>query len=145
MNVTINTLTEGSIRSLHPGCELPEDAFQELLSSPPIDRDELFERCLGNLDFALTLLHEFVTTSQSRIEAFDTAMKEGNQVTLSAKAHCLKGVASVLAAHRLVAICSNLESTTSQSDWTQTGDLIQQLHHEMQRMIQFIPMIRALA
>lgn len=132
-------------RAIHPSpgtYELPARDLQDLQSAPPIDRNQLLEQCVNNWNFALMLLDEFKKTSPSRLDAFDAALVERNHAAISAKAHGLKGVAGILAANNLMEICSNLESTTSHADWDQTRDLIQQLHHEMQRTIDDIPNIR---
>lgn len=130
--------------SHHPD-ELPAHDFQNVPPAPPIDRDQLFDRFVGNIDFALTLLNEFAKTSQSELETFDAALSEQNRAAICSKAHGLKGVVSILSANKLMEICSNLESTTSHTDWEQTRNLIQQLHHEMRRTIDDIPNIRALS
>lgn len=145
MSVTNFTPPECSIPPSHGGNELPVHELHDLLTAPPIDRDRFFERFLDNLEIAQTLLDEFVTTGQSHLEAFDTALAQHNHAAISGKAHGLKGVAGLMAAGALVEICSKLESAATDADWNQTRDLIQQLHHEMQRAIDFIPKIRPLA
>jgi HPt (histidine-containing phosphotransfer) domain-containing protein len=145
MSVTNFTPTECS-PTLSPRVnEIPASEFQDLLSVPPIDGAQFFERFLGILDIALPLLDEFVTTSPSHLEAFDTAMAERNHAAISEKAHGLKGVAGIMAAGGLMEICSKLESAAKDADWNQTRGLIQQLHLEMQRAIDFIPSLRPLA
>lgn len=142
--ITVNT-AECSPHSSCRAFELPARDFQDLLPAPPIDRDRLLERCLGNLDFALTLLGEFEKTSQSSLDAFAVALAEGDHVTISAKAHSLKGVAGVLSASTLMQICSNLESAAKDTDLNQTRDLTLQLNREIRRIVDFIPNIRTLA
>ena len=144
MNTTI-TPTECSIDASHHAYELSAREIRDLLPAPPIDRDRLLEQCLGNVDFALMMLDEFAKTSPSRLEGFDTALAEHNHATIASKAHALKGTAGVLAANTLMETCSNLESFAKDEDWNLTRDLVQQLHHEMQRAIDFIPNIRAMA
>ena len=145
MNAISVNPTECSTHPSYRAFELPARDFQGLLPAPPIDRDRLLERCLNNLGFALTLLDEFEKTSQSSLDAFATALVEGDHATISAKAHGLKGVAGVLTANTLMQICSNLESAAKDADWNQTRDLTLQLNHEMRRIVDFIPNIRTLA
>jgi Amt family ammonium transporter len=142
MNATCFTPTNRSIQPSQHTYELPEQDFQDLLPAPPIDCDRLLEQCVGNLDFALTLLDEFEKTSHSRLAAFDAALAAGNHTSIASRAHALRGVAGILTADALVEICSNLESLCKERDWNRTRDLIQQLHHEVQRTIDFIPTIR---
>lgn len=137
--------TEDTTRSSHRAFELAAHELQELLPAPPIDRDQLCDRCLGNLDFGLMLLDEFEKEHQSRLDALDAALAERRQDDIASQAHALKGVAAVLAANTLMKTCANLESAAKNTDWDQTHALIQHLHHEMRRTIEFIPNIQARA
>ena len=142
MNDPTITSAEGSIESSHRGYEIPTPDLHDLLRAPPIDLDRLLEQCLDSLSFALTMLDEFERTSFTRLAAFDAAQTEHNHAAVATQAHALKGVAGILAADSMMETCSNLESATKLADWNQTGDLIQQLHQEAQRAIDFIPSIR---
>lgn len=146
MSATTIIPNEGSIQTSHHAYELLAGDFQDLLSAPPIDRDRLLDQCLGNVDFALMLLDEFAKTSPSRLDGFDVALAEHNHATIATKAHALRGTAGILAADALMETCSNLESFAKKNaDWDLTGHLVQQLHAEIQRAIDFIPTIRATA
>ncbi len=145
MNAITVASTAYSSHSPHRATELPAHEFQELLSAPPIDRDRLLERCMNNVDFALTLLDAFEATSPARLAAFDAALAEHDCAAIASEAHGFKGVVSVLAGNALRQICLNLETATKDADWNQTRDLVQQLRHEVQRLIDFIPNIRAQA
>lgn len=146
MSVITTTPTEGSVQTSIYEYELPTRDLQDLMTVPPIDRDRLLDQCLGNLDFALMLLDEFAKTSPSRLDAFDAALAEHNTAAIASKAHALRGTAGILAANDLMETCSNLESFAKQdADWNLTRDLVQQLHREIQRAIDFIPSIRATA
>lgn len=144
MSAIAITTTELLTQRSHCGFELPAGDFQDLLPAPPINLDQLREQCMGDLDFALMLLDEFEKTSQSRLDAFDAVLFEQNHSALTSKAHALKGVAGILGASALMEICENLESQSSDTDWNQTRDLIEQLYHEYQRTIAFIPTVRAM-
>lgn len=136
--------TKCPIQPSHQAFELAPHDLQDLLPTPAIDRDRLLEQCLSNLDFALMLLSEFENSSQSRLDAFDAALAERNHAAIASKAHALRGVAGILAADTLMETCSKLESASKNADWGQTHDLTQQLHYEMQRTIDFIPIIRSM-
>lgn len=144
MSATANIPNQGSMQASHHGYELPTRDIQDLLLTPPIDHARLLDQCLGNVDFALMLLDEFAKTSPSRLDGFDVALAERNHATIATKAHALRGTAGILAANALMETCSNLESHAKQeADWNLTRTLVQQLHHEIQRAIDFIPVIRA--
>ena len=133
------TPTESSIPLSHRAYELPAQDLRDLLPGPPIGRDLLLKQCLGNVDFALTLLHEFEKTSPARLAAFDAALAQHDHDAVVCQAHGLKGVAGILAFNNLMEICSNLESTTSLADWNHTHGLIHQLRGEVQRILEDIP------
>ena len=136
--------TEGSIQTSNYSYELPTSDLHDLVPAPPIDRHRLLDQCLGNVDFALMLLEEFAKTSPSRLEAFDAALVERSHATIASKAHALRGTAGILAADTVMETCSNLESSGKQhADWDVTSHLVQKLHIEIQRAIDFIPVIRA--
>lgn len=139
------TPTEYSIHPPHRDYQLPADDFQDLLSAPPIDRVRLLEQCLGNVDFALSLLDEFDKTIPARLDGFDSALAQLDNDAIGCQAHALKGVAGLLAFNNLMEICSNLESANRDADWNHIHDLLQQLRREARRTIEFIPNIRALA
>ncbi len=142
----INIVTaECSSDTSHHVDELSAHDRHDLLPVPPIDRDRLLERCLGNLNCTRTLLNEFVTTSRPCLDALDAGLAEGNYAAIAAKAHGLKGVAGILMARTLKELCSHLESAAKDADENRTRDLIQQLHHEIQRTLDFLPSLRAVA
>ena len=131
--------TECSIHPSHRDYQQSTDDLQDLLPAPPIDRVRLLEQCLGNVDFALSLLDEFDKTSPARLDGFDAALAQHDHDAVVCQAHGLKGVAGILAFNHLTGICSNLESTTSHADWNQMHDLIQKLRREVQRILEDIP------
>lgn len=144
MSTTIATVEYSSSASQH-SYELPARDLQDLHPTPPIDRDQLLDQCLGNWDFALMLLDEFAKTSASRLDAFDAALIAQDSATIAAKAHALKGTAGILAAKSLMETCSKLESSAKEEDWRLSQNLVQQLRYEIQRTIGFIPDLRAMA
>lgn len=142
MNPITITPTERSVSASHHACQLPARDVQDLLPAPPIDSSLFHAQCLGDLDFAATLLEMFETTSSSRLKDFEAALAEGNYDAIAENAHALRGVAGILGATTLIDVCSNLGSNSSRGDRGQTHDLIQTLLHEIQRVIDFIPNMR---
>lgn len=134
---------EALLQEINDLLESPAIDSRDRLPAPPFDRVRLLERCLDNLEFALVLLDEFETTSESRLSGFRTALAEQDRGAIAFKAHALKGVVGILAADALKATCSRLEAAANAADWDKTRDLIQQLEQEMQEAIDFIPHIRA--
>ena len=143
MSATHFAPTETSHHSTQHAFEVPAQGLGDVCPVPPIERDRLLERCLNNVDFALMLLGEFEKEHQTRLDALRTALAEKCNTAIASQAHALKGVAGVLAASTLMTTCAVLESAAHQADWDQIREQIEQLHHEMQRAIEFIPNIRA--
>lgn len=89
------------------------------------------------------MLDEFAKTSQSRLDAFDAALADHDQVAIASQAHALLGVAGILGAGALMETCSNLESAANDADDLEsTRELIRQLRDKVDQVIDFIPIIR---
>lgn len=123
--------------------ELSTNDLQDLVSASPIDRDQLLDRCLGNVNFALMLLEEFEKTSPSRLADLDAALTNSNLAAICSQAHGLKGVAGILAANQLMEDCANLEASANDSDMTQTCQWIQKLHEGIRQVNDFIDHFRS--
>lgn len=132
-----------SIESPHLAYELPTSDLRDLLPALPVDRKRLLERCLNRMSFALTMLEEFAKTSPARHVTLDDALAKHDFISIASQAHALKGVAGILAADSLLQTCSHLESAAKADNKPQTYALIQKLHHEVQRVIDFIPALQA--
>lgn len=142
--ITLPALKQ-ALPSSHGGNQLSARELEDLCRTPPIDRERLLDQCVNNIDFALQLLDEFAKTSPSRLAGIEAALADHNQVAIASQAHALLGVAAILAADALVETCSHLESAAKNGDWDQARDLIEQLHHQMQRTIDGIPNIQTMS
>lgn len=121
--------------------ELPDHDLDALRSAPPIDHARLLRQCCNDKSFVLMMLDEFAKTSQSRLDAFDAALADHDQVAIASHAHALLGVAGILGAGALTEICSNLQSAVSNADNIGLiGELIRQLHDEVGRIIEYRPL-----
>jgi HPt (histidine-containing phosphotransfer) domain-containing protein len=138
MSTPIQSTTNSPQRAL----EVPEDDGLGLSRTPPIDRIQLLEQCVGNLDFAHMMLSEFESTAQSCVDSLICALTERNFVKMASDAHAFRGVAGILAAMTLMELCAALESAAENSDWDTASTLIPQIQIEIQRTISFIPSIR---
>lgn len=145
MSALAITSVADSIESLHLGYELPASDLRDLLPASPVDRERLLDQCLSSMSFALMMLEEFTKSSPARLAAFDAALANHNFVAIASQAHALKGVAGILAADTLLQSCSQLESAAKSDDKPETHALVQRLHHEVQRVIDFIPTLQASA
>lgn len=106
-----------------------------------IDLHELLGNCLGMPTFAVSLLDEFARTARSRIEGFESALKEANLSAISELAHALKGVAGVLAARTLRETTIEIETACQAGDLLQTSQLLDTVRNGIQRILHDIPVI----
>lgn len=86
--------------------EMPALAEEE----PAYDLGSLSARCLGNLDFAISLLDRFAAGAETSIERLRTAAERGDLPDLAREAHSLKGSAANLSADSLRDAAASLEA-----------------------------------
>jgi Amt family ammonium transporter len=115
------------------------------VAAPPIEMRLLTDQCLGNLQFALTLLAEFEKTARERMTAIEEYAAQGNLAKVAQVAHALAGVAAILASSQLSETAVALQSAAEQDDAAQTQDLIAQLRAATDRVLDYIPQFKALA
>ncbi|HEV7281820.1 MAG TPA: Hpt domain-containing protein [Pirellulaceae bacterium] len=77
---------------------------------PAYDLGSLSARCLGNLDFAISLLDRFAAGAETSIERLRTAAERGDLPDLAREAHSLKGSAANLSADSLRDAAASLEA-----------------------------------
>lgn len=111
----------------------------------PLDTGLLTEQCLGNSTFAISLLGEFEKTAQDRTVAIEAQLRLGNLAKIAEIAHSLAGVAAILAAEPLSQVACRLQRTAEENDVPQTNDLIRRLREETNRLLEYIPLVRAKA
>ncbi len=85
---------------------------EELL---PIDPQALLERCIGNLEFAESLLDELDSTGRRQVEEICRSSTQGRATETANAAHALKGATGILCAQNLPA---GLRDRTGQSERT---------------------------
>ena len=129
-----------------PPFQLSTDDLRELSAhAAPIDVPTLTDHCLDNLAFGLTLLEEFAKTAHDRVEALANQVAQANLNEVAAMAHALKGVVGMLAMHSLFKIFVSMESAVRDSDLASLQSQVSELRDEMQRVLDYIPNVRAMA
>jgi Amt family ammonium transporter len=106
---------------------------------PPIDRDALLARCMGNLEFAQSLLSDFEGDLPERVDQIAQRIQQGNPQATAESAHALKGAAGTVTAEPLRALAAEIEAAGKTGDLTQVASLVDQLRTEAQRCLRFIP------
>ncbi len=145
MTIHIVSESDSSVRPAPIANQLRESEGDEYRPVSAIDSEQLMRQCVGNLKFAISLLTVFEETSELRRTKFDAALIEGRNDVIAHEAHALKGVAGILAANQLTDLCVELQTAAEVVDWRRIRNLIETLHHEIQRVIHSIPEIRAAA
>jgi PAS domain S-box-containing protein len=111
----------------------PED------SPPPIDHSALLARCMGNLEFAQSLLADFQGDLPERIDEIAERVHQGDARAMAESAHALKGAAGTITAESLRALAAAMEAAGKAGDPTPLASLADQLCAEAQRCLRYIP------
>ena len=104
----------------------------------PIETEVLYERCMGSVEFAESLLKEFAQTGIERVEQISHHALEGDADTVAEIAHSLKGAAAIIAAEDVRAVAAELEATGRSGDLTDALEAVSRLRAEMQRCAEYI-------
>ena len=118
--------------------------LHDVLDTPPIDVRLLMEQCSGNASFAAALLEEFARTGHDRVLEMDEEVAQGNLGAIAKQAHSLIGVAGIMAANDFVDVTTHLQAAAHDEDLVLARALIQQLRHEVRRVIDHIPHVCAM-
>ena len=108
-------------------------------AAPPINFDELLERCMGNLDLVARVLEKFEGSALDQLQDIVDAVKTGDSDQTASAAHCLKGVAANLSAESVRSLALELEMLGRAGDIAHAKDHLEALECEMQRLLAYIP------
>lgn len=104
----------------------------------PIDAETLLERCMGNIEFAESLLEEFAQSGAERIKTISRHVVEGDADAVAATSHALKGTAAMMAAEEVRSAAAALETSGRSGDLTDAHKVVSRLRDEMQRCVDHI-------
>ncbi|AMV34907.1 Aerobic respiration control sensor protein ArcB [Pirellula sp. SH-Sr6A] len=104
-------------------CDPPDSTFNESAF--------LEERCMGEMDFAVSLLDSFLATSSDRLRALIEHVQSGDFASASAFAHSLKGSAGVVLASRLAQLAEKVEMAAQTEDRLTMTEGLEQLVREV--------------
>jgi HPt (histidine-containing phosphotransfer) domain-containing protein len=82
---------------------------QNRRSDPPLDIDELSERCLGRLDLVDKVLGRFHQAMDQELEQLEQALRAADVKMIAGIAHRIKGTSLTVAAHALKDCAQQLE------------------------------------
>jgi len=104
----------------------------------PIDTEALYERCMGNVEFAESLLEEFAETGTERVGQIAQSMTEGDADAVTETAHSLKGAAAIIAAEDVRSLAAHLEASGRSGDLAEALQYVEQLREAMQRCVDYV-------
>ena len=108
----------------------------------PIDRDALLARCMGNLEFAGSLLADFEDDLRSRVDQIVGQAQAGDARAAAESAHALKGAAAIITAESVRELAARIEATGKAGDAREVAALADQLHDEAGRLLSVLPGLR---
>ncbi len=79
------------------------------MDNTPLVFDELLARCMGEIDFAHSLLENFLNSCDDQINEISNSVESGSQDDLARQAHRFKGTAATLAAGPLRDVLAEIE------------------------------------
>jgi two-component system, sensor histidine kinase and response regulator len=112
------------------------------LENPPINLTDLLTRCLGNFDFALSMLDELETSSGERLEAIRRAADQQDLHATAEVAHSLKGVAGILCAKSVQQAAAEVEATARTGNLAEIGSLVDNMTRELRQCMDSLPTLR---
>ena len=74
-----------------------------------LDRKELTERMMGNIQIAQRMVRQFLDGSSNELDLLETTIRMGNADEVASLAHRHKGTAKTLAAPRVAELSSAIE------------------------------------
>jgi len=122
--------------------ELGTNESKEEDDSLPIDREALLARCMGNLDFADSLLADFEEDLPDKVDQIAQYVEHGEIEAMTDTAHSLKGAAGIVVAESLREVVTEIEMAGKAADLSDTESLAEQLQSEAERCLHFIPKLR---
>ena len=148
-NLRIDSQHDAELSRSAPMFPLPTGDLRELSTirqrRTPIDVHTLTAQLSDNLALGIPLLEEFAKTAHDRVEALANQVAQGNLDEVATLAHSLKGVVAMLSMRPLFEVLDNLESAVRDQDIETLRSLVPELRHEMQRVLDDIPTVRAVS
>ena len=114
-------------------------------AEPPLDAAAALERCMGDTHFFGATLDNFTQTLPELLDAFETALTQGDRAGAGAHAHAIKGAAGLITAFTLrdaAARCEQIGLDTSAGNLSELQQQADALRIEVQRCLQYATQIR---
>jgi Amt family ammonium transporter len=107
------------------------------------DFDGLWDRCMGNADFAMSLLEELRNNAPGQLADLARQIQSGASAEAAKTAHSLKGAAGILCAEPLRAVAAEIEAAGKAGDILHAVALLEDIRIETERCLNSLPEILA--
>jgi two-component system sensor histidine kinase/response regulator len=115
-----------------------EDSEPGLDYETPIDINSALQRFDHDRAFLAEMLQGFTSHLSDRPQAMQTALQEGDALTLSRLGHNLKGLSASFNADRLTSLAKQLETEAGEGDLSNVPGLIKAVEAEIHRVQTFV-------
>ncbi len=117
---------------------------QQACESVPIDRGALLARCMGNLEFAQSVLSAFEAELVERVDQIAGQVGQCDVRAATESAHALKGAAGMVTAESLRQLAQQIEAAGKAGTLAEALPLADRLREEADRCLRYIPQLREL-
>lgn len=115
---------------------------EQKTKTPRINLTDLLARCLGNFEFALSLLDELESSSGERLEEIRRAADRQDIHATADIAHSLKGVAGTLCATSFQQAAAQVEATARAGNLAEINSQVDNMTRELRQCLDALPTLR---
>ena len=112
-------------------------ASASLSATPPLDVQQLLDRCLGNVEFVDRVLTKFHERFSDDLEQLERERQSGAGEAVASLAHRLKGSAANVAAPELQRISAQLEELGRLQRMAEIPECLEGLRREWSRFVDY--------
>lgn len=107
-------------------------------ASPPLDLEKLAGKKAHDAAFIKEIARVFQETTETSLQALQTAHKNMDSAQGKRESHGLRGSAAAISADGLLRIASTLESAFQSADWSQTEILLNKARMEYLKLCEYL-------
>ncbi|XZE54344.1 PAS domain S-box protein [Planctomycetaceae bacterium SH139] len=134
----IERLTQTSVGSSNALLIADDISKMPAATAAPFDSKRFVEDCcMGDRDFAHSLLESFSVNSVKRLEEIVAHAKSQDAAAAGESAHGLKGIAGIVAAERLWDLAEQIETAGKDNELSQIESLLEELKDEVKACCSF--------
>jgi HPt (histidine-containing phosphotransfer) domain-containing protein len=111
------------------------NASDASMTAEPANLDDLFQRCLGNLDLVQRVLQAFESHFEKDLDELESALKSASLAAAAQIAHRMKGASSNVAATSLARELASMEELTRNEQVPEAFACIGRLRDEWKRFL----------